>query len=426
MNIRFYNARICAMENDMDIVYGELWVKGNRVYYTGPSKPADIRFDREIDLSGDIIIPGFKNAHAHSAMTFLRSLADDMPLLRWLESKVFPMEAKLKPEYIPALCTLAIMEYLSGGITAAFDMYMYPEEMAKASIASGFRTALCGTETAAAWHGENALSESYKRYNSMHELISYSLGFHAEYTGSPELFKGIAAVAHKLEAPVFCHNSESTAEVAACISRTGMTPTAYLDSFGLFEHGGGGYHCVHFTESDMEIFLKRKMTVITCPGSNCKLASGIPPVKRFLERGIPVALGTDSPASNNCLDMFREMFLTTALQKVKEEDASAVPAETVLRMACVTGAEVMGLHECVSLAPGMLADLTVMGLNAPNMRPINNIPGNIVYSGGRQNIRLTMVNGQILYENGNFYIGSKPEDIYNGVSDIVKAVSGID
>ena len=211
-------------------------------------------------------------------------------------------------------------------------------------------------------------------------------------------------------------------EVEECREKTGMTPIAYMDSLGLFENGGGLFHGVHLDEADFDIMKKKKICVVTNPASNLKLASGIAPVKTYLEKGIPVAIGTDGPASNNCLDMFREMFLTTSLAKLKEKDASAVDANEVLKMATLGGARAMGLRNCDTLSRGKLADLIVIDLNQPNMQPINNITKNLVYSGSKQNVVLTMVNGNILYEKGVFNIGEEPEKIYETANKMLAKI----
>ena len=166
----------------------------------------------------------------------------------------------------------------------------------------------------------------------------------------------------------------------------------------MFNYGGGGYHCVHMTDSDINVFEKRGMSIVLNPASNLKLASGIAPVSLFMKKGINLALGTDGPASNNALDMFREMFLTTALAKYRENDASAVDANEVLKMATLGGAKAMGLRNCDTLSRGKKADLIVIDLSQPNMQPINNITKNLVYSGSKIKVILTMINGNILYQ----------------------------
>ena len=191
-----------------------------------------------------------------------------------------------------------------------------------------------------------------------------------------------------------------------------MTPMAFLDSLGMFDYGGGGYHCVHMTQEDIHIMKEKGLYAISNPASNAKLASGIAPISDYLKAGVPVALGTDGPASNNCLDMFREMFLVTGLAKLREKDASAVDAMEVLKMATVNGAHAMGLHDADVLAEGKLADIIMIDLNQPNMQPINHIAKNIVYSGSKQNIKMTMIHGEILYMDGVFYTKIQPAEIY--------------
>lgn len=418
MNIRLYNARILSMQAGSGIEEGEVWVKGSHIAYTGPRKDTETVWDREIDVKGNVAMPGFKNAHTHSAMTFLRSYADDLPLLDWLDKQVFPMEAKLTPDDMYHLSRLAVMEYVTSGITANFDMYMDPASVAKASADCGFRTVLCGAMN----NFSQSLKEEeqwYKELNSYHELISFCFGAHAEYTTSMELLQGLAGLARNYKAPVYLHNSETREEVEQCIGRYGKTPTALLDSLGIYDYGGGGYHCVHMTEEDLDIFTEKGLYVVTNPGSNTKLASGIAPIRKMMDKGIPIAIGTDGPASNNCLDMFREMFLVTGLAKLREHDASAVDAAEVLRMATVNGAHAMGLKDCDVLAEGKCADLIIIDLHQPNMQPLNNITKNIVYSGSKQNIVLTMVNGNVLYENGNFHIGAEPEEVYAKANEII-------
>ena len=223
---------------------------------------------------------------------------------------------------------------------------------------------------------------------------------------------------------MFAHNSESASEVAGCIERHGTTPTAYLDSLGLFDYGGGGYHCIHLFDEDKAIFRDRGLWAVSCPGSNTKLASGIAPLTQLHDMGVHLALGTDGPASNNCLDMFREMFLATGLQKLANKDASAMAAETVFEMATRGGALAMGLADCDTLAPGKKADLTVLDMRRPNMQPVNAIVKNIVYSGSTSNIRLTMIDGRILYENGSFFVGESADAIYEKANAIINRMRG--
>ncbi|MBP1553580.1 MAG: amidohydrolase [Oscillospiraceae bacterium] len=424
MNIRIYNARVLTMEQGKDIFWGEVHIKGNRISYVGDAANAPKEeWDRQIDAEGNVVMPGFKNAHTHSAMTFLRSYADDLPLHEWLNNQIFPMEAKLTPDDIYHLSKLAIMEYLTSGITANFDMYLTPDTIAQASLDCGFRTVMVG--------GLNNFSQSFEgleewlnKYNNPEELVTFQLGFHAEYTNSRENLEKLAALVQKYKAPISTHSSESAGEVEGCIERHGMTPTALFNSLGMFDYGGSCYHCVYMTDEDLDIMAQKGICAVTNPASNLKLASGIADITRMLEKGVHIAIGTDGPASNNCLDMFREMFLVTGLAKVRENNAAAVSADNVLRMATVEGAYAMGLKDADVLAEGKFADLIVIDLNQPNMQPINNIVKNIVYSGSKQNVKLTMVNGKVLYEDGKFFIGTPAQEVYAKANEIISRMRG--
>ncbi len=422
MNIRFYNAKILTLTSDekFELVEGELWTKENKIFYIGDGTdaPEALTWGREIDAKGNLLMPGFKNAHTHTAMTFLRSFADDLPLQSWLYDAVFPREGQLTEDDIYWLDILGIMEYLTSGITSNFDMYFFPPKNAKASVDCGFRTVQTSGLNNFGGSVEQ-VEENYHIVNEMSDLSSFIIGFHAEYTTSKELMEGIAALAQKVKSPVFLHNAETALEVKECKERWGMTPTQLTDSLGMYQYGGGGYHCVHMEDADFEIFKKRGLTAVTNPASNLKLASGVAPIKRYLDEGISLAIGTDGPASNNCLDMFREMFLTTALAKVREKDAACVPAEDVLFMATTAGARCMGLDDCDQLAVGKKADIIMIDLQQPNMQPENNTVKNIVYSGSKQNVGLTMVDGKILYEAGKFDIGFDPSEIYAKANAII-------
>ena len=389
MKTRIYNARILTMEKGREIFEGEILIEDGRIscvkQYDKDGREADsdkeIR-DHEIDAEGNLIMPGFKDAHTHSPMTFLRSYADDMKLQEWLFNKVFPAEAKLTENDIYWLTKLAVMEYLTSGITSSFDMYKLKHETARASQETGFRMVLCGDINDFGGTAQD-VENDYLKYNKDRDsLISYRMGFHAEYTTSRELMEQLAQTADKYQAPVCVHCSETKKEVEECRERVGMTPVAYMDSLGLFRHGGVLFHGVHMDAADFDIIKKRGIYVVTNPASNLKLASGIAPVKRYLDMDIPVAIGTDGPASNNCLDMFRE-------------------------------------------APGKRADLIMLDLKQPNMQPLHNIEKNIVYSASKQNVKMTMVSGRVLYRDGEFYIGESAEKIYEHANRTAERILGV-
>ncbi len=432
MYIRFYNSLVLSMEDNdkgelMPPFKGEVWVKDERIVNVIHSDNTDSLpdsrpcFDREIDLHGNLIMPGFKNAHTHSPMTFLRSMADDLPLNDWLNNIIFPMESRLTPEDVYYFTKIAVMEYLSSGVTSVFDMYFYQDHVVRAFTDCGMRAVLCSplnnfTEN------PQIMADNYIKFNNYNPLISYQLGFHAQYTTSNEYLIETARIASHYKAPVYCHNSETKSEVMQCIDANNVTPTRLMEDMGLFEYGGGGFHCNYLNEDDISIFKNRGLSIVSNPASNAKLASGICPLKKYYDVGINIALGTDGPASNNALDMFREMYLAAVLAKLKTKDACAIDATKILKMATINGAKAMNLTDLDYIKEGQIADLTVINLGLPNMQPITNITKSLVYCAGKNNVYLTMINGKILYENGQFYLDETPEQIYKMAEKSMKNI----
>lgn len=415
--IRFYNGRVLT---GGAVTEDEVWVDGGAIAYVGPAREDMPSFERQFDLRGDLLMPGFKNAHTHSAMTFLRSMADDLPLQDWLFLQVFPREAKLTPESVRAFAKVAFLEYLANGITACFDMYYHTDDFADLAASWGFRAVIC--DALSANNDWSEVYRSYEKYNHMHPLVSYQLGFHAEYTASVDMLKYLSEAAHTLKAPVFTHNAETRAEVDGCIERHSVTPTRLFDELGLFDYGGGGFHCVHMTEEDIDIFRRRGLYAVLNACSNGKLASGVPPLRRFTDAGVKLALGTDGPASNNALDFFREMYLVNILAKLDEKDAAAGDPALVLEAAVSGGARAMGLADCDDIAPGKQADVIVIDMQRPNMQPVHNVVKNLVYSGNPSNVRMTMIAGKILYENGAFFVGEDIEAVYREAERLTRAI----
>ena len=431
MNLRFYNARILTMEEEKgkdcdlrEIFFGEVHVKDSKISYVGKETKTALNFARSIDCKGHLLKPGFKNAHTHSGMTAMRSYADGLPLKEWLETKIFPMEANMSGDDVKLLSKLAIMEYLTSGITAAMDMYLTPYTIADAFTECGMRIVQVSGINKFGPSIEE-FEERFLKINGKNPLSTQLMGFHAEYTCDKELLTKLSDLAHKYKQPMYTHNSETKVEFDECVGRYGVSPTVFLDSLGLFDFGGGGYHCVYLTDEDIKIFKKHDMSVISNPGSNTKLASGIAPIQKFIDSGLNVALGTDGPSSNNCLDMFREMFLVTGLAKLRENNASAVDALTVLKMATKNGAKAMLLDDCDVLAKGKQADMIMIDLCKPNMQPLNDIARNIVFSGSKQNVKMTMVAGKILYEDGKYNIGIDEETVYKEANDIITRLKSI-
>lgn len=411
------NARILKMDKE-EIIYSSLLVEDDRIAYIGDDYAKYGPFDIVRDCKGNVIMPGFKNAHTHSAMTFLRSKADDETLQDWLFKTVLPREELLRGSDIYQLAKIAILEYLSSGITACFDQYYKAPFTAKAAEEMGIRIVVLGT-----YNKDNQdLVKTYHDFNDKDGLSRYCFGVHAVYTLAEGELEKVIEAAHKTKSPFFTHICETQKEVDDCLASKGMTPVAFFEKMGAFDYGGGGYHCCYFSDDDIEIFKKHNCTVVTCPGSNTKLASGIAPISKYLERGLNIAIGTDGPASNNSLDMFKEMTLVYSLAKVTTKDPKAVPAFEVLKMATVNGAKAMGLVDADILEVGKKADIIEIDLSRPNMQPINNVIKNIVYSGSKDNIKMTMINGKILYDSGKYYVGERPATIYKKCQKITERI----
>ena len=410
------NARILKMTDDQ-ITLGNLVIDNDRIAYIGENYESFGPFDIVRDCKGNVIMPGFKNAHTHSAMTFLRSKADDMSLQNWLFGHVVPREKLLKKRDVRELAKIAFLEYLTSGITACFDQYYFPIESGKAAEQIGMRIVLLGT-----YNKNFDLVDLYHQFNDKDGLVKYCFGVHAEYTLMEGELEKVVDACHQLKAPFFAHISETQKEVKQCLKKKGVTPVAFFEKMGAYDYGGGGYHCCYFTDDDIEIYKRHNCYVVTCPGSNTKLASGIAPITKYLERGLKIAIGTDGPASNNCLDMFKEMQLLFSLQKVSLKDPSALPAFEILKMATVNGAHAMGLNDSDVLEVGKKADLIEIDLSRPNMQPLNNIINNIVYSGSKENIKMTMIDGKILYRDGKFFTKEKPSTIYKRCQKITERI----
>lgn len=407
------NACILSFKND-EIIEGDIAVTDNKISFIGNHYEGQTP-DRVIDCEKNLLMPGFKDAHAHTAMVFARSAADDLPLHDWLYETIFPMEAQFQSNDIYHLTKLGILEYLTSGITAAFDMYFNPPEIIRASEEMGFRTVILATSDS---EPISLLRERYLELNKEGSLISYQLGIHAEYTTKPERIKAVADLAKELHAPTFTHVGETESEVQGCVDRYGKTPLSYLVSQGFFANGGGAFHCNYFTDEEIELCKKLGIYVVTNPGSNVKLASGIAPLVKYQNAGVKLAIGTDGAASNNSLDMFKEMYLASVLQKVSRKDAAAMDGFDVLKMATVGSAHAMGLKDCDVLDVGKYADIIMIDLQNPAMQPIHNIAKNIVYAGSKDIVKMTMINGKVLYYDHKFYVDEPISSIYENAQRI--------
>ena len=417
MKILLKNAKILTMRDDK-IFDGHVLIEDNLIKKVGSDINLNDKYDQVIDCEGNLLMPGFKNAHTHSAMTFLRSKADDSSLHDWLFKEIFPREDNLREGHIRELAKIAILEYISGGTTACLDQYFFPNEFKETCDELGFRNVsigMCGAE-----EERNAqILKMYNEYNNEKDgLGRFVIGLHAEYTGTDEIFEATSKMLEITKSPCYTHLSETASEVEDCLKRRGVTPMQFFESLHFFDNGGAIFHGVYLSDEDIKIIKKRNVTVVSCPASNMKLASGIAEITKLLKNEVNVALGTDGPASNNGLDMFREMYLVTGLQKIITKNPVSIPAFKVLEMATVNGARAMGLKKAMYLEEGQLADIIMIDLSRPSMQPIINIINNIVYSGSKDVVKMTMINGKVLYFDGKFLINEKISDIYSKVQKL--------
>lgn len=425
--ICFYNARILDIESGK-ITSGSLETEGGKIVKVSSSKekPTDSSsYERIIDATDNLLIPSFKNAHSHSPMTILRAMAENVALNDWLYKVIFPLEAKLTEEDVYWGTLLAILEMLRSGITATFDMYFFTHSVARAFKDVGFKASFCsaisGDDVKTAMH---RLEEEYDTLNSYSPLIRYYAGVHAEYTTSEDLLKAVSLFTNKKQIPFFTHMSEAVGETEGCIKRRGVSPAELFTNLGLWNYGGGVYHAVHVSDNDIALMKKHNISVTTNPCCNAKIASGVAPITKYLQNGITVGVGTDGPASNNSLSMFKEMYMLVCTARLKEGKPDSMNAFKVLQMATVSSAKIMGLNNAVALKEGMDADLVMIDMSSPNMQPESDIANNLVYAGGNELVLLTMVDGKILYENGEFNIGIDPHDIYKKVNSIKERIKG--
>ena len=384
----------------------EIHIHGNRIVYAGKKECAPaFEADQVINGGGALAMPGLCNMHTHTPMTLLRNVGSDLDLNNWLHQAIFPLEACLTDEAVRAGTDLGIMEMLSFGTTSFCDMYMHMDAVAEGVLHSGMR-ALLG-------HGivdfdgscadlEPGIAFAKKWHKAANDRIRVSLAPHSEGATTPEVLQKVEQWAGKLKIAIHTHVSETQFDVNGCIKRHGMTPPQYLDSLGLLSHPIVAAHCVWFTDKDIALFAKRGCTIVHNPISNLKLASGIAPVHKMLQAGCKVAIGTDGVASNNNLNLWEEMKLMPLLQKGTMLDPKVVSPAQCLAAATTVGAEAMGYVDLGLLKEGYLADLILLDLNQPSVVPVNDMENNLIYATLGSHVKLTMVDGKVLYQNGQF------------------------
>ena len=354
-----------------------------------------------VRLPDHILIPGLVNLHTHTAMTLLRGLADDLPLMEWLNGHIWPAEAKhVSPQFVHDGTRLACAEMLQGGTTCFNDMYFFPQATAEAALRAGMRAAIgliaIDFSTAYATDIDDYLSKGMALRDELRDetLLSFCLAPHAPYTVGDKSFGRILTLAEQCQLPIHLHLHETAQEVSEAQSQSGQRPLARLQQLGLLSPSLIAAHAVHLTPDETAMLAAHGCSVAHCPSSNLKLASGIAPVAELIDQNINVGLGTDGAASNNRLDMFMEMRLAALLAKARSGRANVIGAHQALHMATLGGARALGLDKCIgSLLPGKAADLCAINIGKIPLVPCYDPASLIVYSAGREQVSDVWVAG---------------------------------
>jgi 5-methylthioadenosine/S-adenosylhomocysteine deaminase len=387
---------------------GFIAINAGRIAGLGPMAecPSDATGTR-IDGHGQLAMPGLVNGHCHAPMTLFRGLADDLALATWLQDHIFPAEARqVNPDMVYACAQLAVAEMLLGGITTVADGYFFEDEVARACADTGIR---CVAAQAVIDFPAPGVPDPARNIEAAHRFLEHWQGrdplitpavfAHSPYTCSPQTLRRAKELTRHFQAPFFIHAAETRDEIAQIADPMAATPIRHLEALGLIDRDTVCVHCVWADNDDLDILAERQAGVVICPQSHLKLASGRAPLLAMLNRQIRVGLGTDGAASNNSLDMFREMDLAAKVQKVMPCDPVAVPAARILEMATNGGAEALGFglgHGL--LAPGSPADLILIDLQQPHLQPFHN-PSLLVYSAGAADVRTVIVNGTLVVHN---------------------------
>jgi 5-methylthioadenosine/S-adenosylhomocysteine deaminase len=374
------------------------------------ARRADAATAVRVSMPNHLLAPGLVNAHCHSAMTLLRGAADDLPLQRWLSERIWPMESALVDEtFVHVGTQLAAAEMLLGGTTTCADMYFYSHAAAQAFLSFGMRAVMAlpvidfPTRYASDVDTYISTGLAVRDQYADEPLLSFALAPHAPYTCADATFQRVLAFANELGLPVHTHLHETEHEVCDAVALTGERPTARLARLGVLGPDFFAAHCVHLGASDIALFANFGASVVHCPSSNLKLASGLAPIAQLLAAGVNVGLGTDGAASNNRLDMFEEMRLAALIGKVQANDASAVSAAQSFHMATLGGARAIGLGEVTgSLQVGKAADLIAVSLDRPGMQPLFDPVSHFVYAASRADVTHAWVAGRARVVDGKF------------------------
>jgi 5-methylthioadenosine/S-adenosylhomocysteine deaminase len=421
------NVKLLTMDQQT-VFSGYLGVDQDRIEYVGAEPPQHMpSYQKIVDGKGKLIMPGLVNTHGHAAMSLLRGYGDDLPLQVWLQERIWPMEAKFTAEHVKWGTALSLVEMLKTGTTAFADMYMFEDEVAEMVSLSGIRASLSrgviglGSDQEAL----DKLADSRRFASSWHGeangRVTVMMAPHAPYTCPPWYIEKILGVAEELDLPIHIHMSETLREVEENAARYGDRPVKHLEKLGVFSRHTLVAHSVHVNDEEMDILRQHRVQVSHNPGSNLKLASGIAPVPKMIEKGIDVSLGTDGPASNNNLDMFDEIQLVALIHKGVSNDPLAIPARTALEMATVNGAKALNIMDAGMLKVGHKADFILISVDGPHFQPQHDLMSHLVYSASGRDVNDVYVDGECLVKEGKC-LTLDEEKIQFEVSRIVREI----
>lgn len=407
----FHAARIITQDAGRTVLDdAALAVRDGKIAAAGPVAELEARWtsDERIDLPNMLLMPGLVNAHTHAAMTFLRGLADDMPLMEWLQERIFPMERELTPHIVRTGSLMGFAEMLRTGCTACIDMYIFEQAVFEAAHTAGLRClggevvfdfpSACCPDPRAALETTRALADAWKD----DPLLRVAVCPHSVYTTSEKTLRDCARLAEELDLPLHVHLAETPAETAMSLKLHGRRPAAHADACGLLRPGAVVAHAVDVNEAELRLLAERGVRAAHNPSSNMKLASGAAPLPAMLRAGLTAALGTDGAASNNQLNMFTEMGRAALLHKLACADPTVATAREILDAATLGGAAAFGDSALGRLEAGAAADFIALDLDSPNLRPMYNPVSHVVYAATGAEVRLTVAAGRVLYRDGRF------------------------
>ena len=406
LDLLIKNGTILTMDPENTVFEkGIIGVHGDTISFIGTDEDKGLQAKQIIDAKGGLVLPGLINGHTHAAMSLFRGLADDLPLMEWLNNYIFPAEKRLDSDFVFTGTLLACAEMILSGTTTFCDMYLFEEEVARASKQAGMRSlvgeVLYDFESPNYGPVENGLryTEDLIQAWRVDPLVSIAVEPHTLFTCSPELLSASHELAVKYGIPLIIHVAETRNEVDDVKKRYGKRPIEHLQSLGLLGPHLIADHCVHLQEDEIQLLADNQVKVIHNPESNMKLASGIAPIPDLLAKQVTVGLGTDGCASNNNLDLFAEMDTAAKLHKINTMDSTVMDALTVLRMATIEGARALGLEDIVgSLEIEKKADIIIVDTNKPHLTPLYNPFSHLVYAAKGNDVSHTIINGRLVME----------------------------